>query len=206
MPSNSKKTTFSIIPAILAHSRAEFLEKLEIIRKSSPKPKLLQIDVVDGKFVDNTTWGTPAQIKALQLDIPFEAHLMVNNPEKAYKRWITAGANRVVFHYEATKDPIGLAKGIRIAGAKPIMAINPETNINIDPLIFKVINGILVMDIHPGFGGQKMLPGTFKKIRALRKAHPHLKIEVDGGVNAKNMQKLIDAGANELVIGSAYYS
>lgn len=205
MASIPKNPHFLIIPAILSHSRDEFLEKLEIIRKSRPKPKLIQLDVADGKFVDNTTWGTHAQIKALALDIPFEVHLMVNKPEKAYLRWIEAGATRIVFHYEATKDPIVLAKAIKTAGARAIMAINPETKIDLDPLIFKAIHAILVMDIHPGFGGQKMLSGTIQKIRSLRKAYPRLKIEVDGGVNQKNMQKLIDAGANELVMGSAYF-
>ncbi len=205
MKSLPKSITKHIIPALLTHSKAEFLKEIDIVKNAHPKAKLVQLDVADGKFVHNTTWGTPAQVKSLHLTVPFEAHLMVQNPEKAYKYWVHAGASRIVFHCETTKDPIFLAKAIKTAGVKPIMAIDPETKIDLEPLILKEIYGILVMGVHPGFGGQTMVAGTMKRIRTLRKKYPRLRIGVDGGVNIKNAQKLLDAGATELVMGSAYF-
>ncbi len=202
LPKNIKKY---VIPALLTHSKGEFLRDIQMVKNARPKAKLVQLDVCDGKFVDNTTWGTPNQVKNLDIQMSFEVHLMVKNPEKAYKQWIEAGASRVVFHQEATKDPMSLAKAIKAAGAKPIIALNPDTSIVLEPLILKEIYGILMMGVHPGFGGQPMVGGTIQRVRTLRKKHPRLRIGVDGGVNAKNAQKLLDAGATELIMGSGFF-
>src|SRR4029079_12666062 len=114
-------------PSLLVHSKRELLDRLEVIKKAKKGPKLVQIDVADGKFVDNTTWPTPGSMRALGIDIPFEAHLMVKNPGPLAIKWAAVGAKRVIFHIEAAKDPASIAAAIRKAGAKAMLALNPET-------------------------------------------------------------------------------
>lgn len=199
-----------VIPAILAKSREEFLEKVKKIlpagRQARPHAGYIQIDVMDGAFVPNTTWADTKEIKNLALPMKFEAHLMVKNPEAgAIEEWAKAGASRIIFHIEATKKVGECVRQIKKYKCEAGIAINPNTPIiKIIPLL-KKIDYVLVMGVTPGFSGQKFQSVALQKIKELRKLSPKMKIGVDGGVDEKNAKKLYAAGADNLNAASAIF-
>lgn len=192
-----------VIPAILAKSQKEFEEK---IKKIAPHADIIQIDVMDGVFVPNTTWADTDIIEHLHLSVRFEAHLMVENPEAgAIAEWAKAGAFRIIFHIEATKKPEECVKQIKKFHREAGVAINPKTPpAKIKNLLSK-IDYVLVMGVTPGFSGQKFQSVALEKIKLLKKIAPNVKIGVDGGVDKKNAKKLYAAGADYLCAASAIF-
>ena len=193
----------SLTPAILAYTRSEFAHKVAVTRER--KAKLLHIDAMDGKFVDNTCFCSPVAVSKLVSSTPFEAHLMVSRPAKHLAKWAAAGAQQVIVHIEATDDiqtVIAEAKRLKI---KLWLAINPGTKITALPLILSGICGILVMGVMPGRGGQRFRPSALKTIANIRQMAPNVPIAVDGGVRANNAEKIISAGATRLIAGSYYF-
>lgn len=170
----------------------------------------VHIDVMDGVFVPNISFGFPVMKpirKATQklLDV----HLMIVEPEKYVERFVTAGADLVTFHYEATHDIEGCIDRIRRAGAQVGISIKPATDPEVlRPWLAKV-DLVLVMSVEPGFGGQSFIPGSLEKIARLRsmidEAGLQTIIEVDGGISAANARAVFDAGAEALVAGSAVF-
>lgn len=191
-----------IIPAILAKSKEEFERKLEIIR---PFAQEMQIDVMDGEFVSNTTWGNPKKVKEMNLP-PYEVHLMVIDPEEAALVWARAGAKRIFFHFEATDDARAIIQKIKSLGTEAGIAINPETPVSSIANLFDILNAVLVMGVNPGFSGQEFQPVAIKKVAEIRKLNKNVAIEVDGGVSEANAVELSEAGADELVTASAIFS
>ncbi|MFA5133217.1 MAG: ribulose-phosphate 3-epimerase [Patescibacteria group bacterium] len=197
-----------LIPAILAKSQKEFKSKLE---KILPFSDFIQLDIMDGKFVPNKTWGNPKALADLSAVIDFEVHLMVENPEKAIEKWAKAGAERIVFHFEATDNPEKCIEKIkagspRFGRVEAGIAINPETPVlKIKPFI-KKIDYVLVMGVTPGFSGQKFQSKVLAKIKAIRKLAPKIKIGVDGGVGPENAKKIKNAGAKYLCAASGIFN
>ncbi len=191
-----------IVPAVLAESELEFKEKLDRVR---PLGTMVQIDICDGSFVDNTTWAPPERMEELLAGLPFEAHLMVANPEHAVGVWLAAGAARVFFHIEATEreDLILDAAEADGNGGKVGVAINPDTPISRLTHIIDKLRFVLVMGVTPGHGGQKLQEIAADKVAALKRLRPSLIVSVDGGVNADSAAMLVRAGADILVVGSA---
>lgn len=189
-----------IITAILAKSFAEFKEKISKIEKYAP---LAQIDVMDGKFVPETSFAEPDKIKTIITPCDYELHLMVSDQEKEIKRWLDFDkVQKIIFHIEAAKNYEKLIGEIKNAGKKVGLAINPEISAEtIQPWISKIDN-ILVMGVEPGRSGQVLRSETFDKIRKIRNLNKDIEIEVDGGVNSENAPSLVEAGANTLVVGS----
>ncbi|MDO8571735.1 MAG: ribulose-phosphate 3-epimerase [bacterium] len=193
-----------IAPAFLVQSKEEFLSKFEYAKKKYD-PKLLHIDVMDGKFVSNTCWCNPNDIKKLTLSTPFEAHLMVLNPEKNILLWKKAGARRIIFHIEATQKPEHVIRAIHRAKMESSLAINPDTPIERIRLLLPLLDGILIMGVNPGFGGQLFQKKVLKKITEIRRVAPKLFIIVDGGVTFRNAPTILKHGARQLVMGSAIF-
>ncbi len=207
-----------VIPAILAKSQKEFEEK---IKKIAPHADVIQIDVMDGAFVTNTTWADTKEIKKMRLPVRFEAHLMVKNPEDgAIEAWAKAGAFRIIFHIEATEKALVCVKQIKKFGREVGIAINPETPIEkikkfLPPRRHPArseaemrdlfVDYVLVMGVTPGFSGQKFQPVALEKIKQIRAWAPKIKIGVDGGVDKSNAKKLYAAGANYLNAASAIF-
>jgi len=127
---------------------------------------------------------------------------MVKQPEKVVDKYIRAGADGVIFHIEATRSPRRIIEKLKKRGVRVGIALNPETPIKRIESFLSDIDFVLVMTVHPGRGGQRMLRAPLKKVKSLRKKHPMLDIAVDGGVNADNAHEIIEAGANILISGS----
>lgn len=194
-----------IIPAILVHTESEFRRQFSLAALF--RPPLIQADVLDNTLFPKKSFNSPDQLAALHLSIPFEAHLMIDYPEKKALSWVKAGAERIIIHCEA-KGNLGLAletirHNDRLAG----MAINPETDLAQLTEFAPFLDYILVMGVTPGAQGQKFLPQTIDRVRSLKRAFPRVKIGVDGGVTDFRhiVRELAAAGADDLTVGSAIW-
>lgn len=194
-----------IIPVILAKNFSDFKKKLAIISTLRPKPKMIQIDVVDGKFAPFKTYNAPHRVAPLLKEAAFEMDLMVTNPLKHAKAWIKTGARRVLFHIEfkATKKPQKVIENIKSRDVEVGVSLNPNTPIEMIVPFVKQINAVLLLGVNPGKSGQKFQPKVLKKIRDLRQKYPALAIEVDGGVKLDNAALIFKAGATRLAAATA---
>ncbi len=191
-----------IIPTIIAKDFDELKEKAKLVEKHTD---WLQLDVMDGVFVDNMTWNNPSDLEDFKTDLNLEAHLMIREPEKHIDKWIKSGVQRIIFHFEATKKWENIIKKIKDAGLEAGLAINPETPIDVIDQFIGDLDLVLIMTVNPGFGGQKILKETLGKIQGLREKYEDVNIQVDGGVNLKTAPDVIKVGANMLVSGSAVF-
>lgn len=170
----------------------------------------IHVDVMDGVFVPNLTFGFK-MIQDLRAgsDMFFDVHLMITQPIRYVERFVKSGADLVSFHYEAEKDISGALDIIENAGAKCGLAINPDTDVEvIEPYIDR-LDLVLIMSVFPGFGGQKFIDGSLERIaRAAELRDKHSSkavVEVDGGVTIQNAASIIDAGADVVVAGNAVF-
>ena len=168
----------------------------------------LHLDIMDGHFVPNLTFGAPV-VKCLskKTDGFLDCHLMVTNPADYVEPLRDAGAHMFTFHVEATEDPAGLCDAARAAGMKAGIALKPGTP---GEAVHAVCNAgkadmILVMTVEPGFGGQKFQPEMMPKVKALRERYPDVDIQVDGGLGPSTIDAAADAGANVIVAGSSVF-
>ena len=191
-----------IIPAILVQDEAEFHAQVERV---SPYVSLVQLDVVDGEFAPNVTWGEPRVVRSIQSGVRFEIDLMVNNPGKVVGDWALPATpiSRIYFHQETAQgEELDIIKRIKEVGIEAGLSLVPETPLdNIYPFLQEV-DAVLLLGVTPGFQGQAFQPSVLDNIRTLRASHPGLPIEVDGGVKPDNIRDIIDAGANRVAVGS----
>lgn len=177
----------------------EWMEKIEV--------PYAHIDVMDGHYVPNLTFGPPI-IKSLReiSDLIFDVHLMIQNPENSIDAYIDAGADILTFHLDATTHVHRLVHRIKERGVKVGISLNPHESPKDLKYILEDLDQVLLMSVNPGFGGQKFISSTIKKVSELSqmidKTGKEINIEVDGGVNDKIGHQLVDAGANILVAGS----
>ena len=182
----------------------------EIKRLEDGGADMIHVDVMDGHFVPNLTIGPPV-IKALRnyTKLPFDVHLMISPVHKYIKNYAEAGADIITVHPEATDNLKESINHIRELGKKVGVSLNPNTKIDIIKEFFSEIDLILIMSVHPGFGGQKFIPEVLKKIKELKKIKDqqnlNFDIEVDGGINFDNSKLAIEAGANILVSGTTIF-
>jgi len=190
-----------IVPAILTDD-PDTLAKL--VRQTESFTDFAQVDIMDGKFVPSNS-VTCRQVAAVQIKLAWEAHLMVLHPEDCLADFRRAGAQKIVFHYEATPEPEKIIRQIRKLGIKVGLAANPETSIaDITPLVKKV-DSVLFMAVHPGFYGAAFIPEVLDKITDFRKAYPEMEIGIDGGVKEDNIVKIAQSGVDVICIGSALF-
>ncbi len=172
---------------------------------------MLHLDVMDGVFVPNFSFGNPviASIRKCT-DMFFDTHLMIVEPEKYIDKYIDAGSDMITFHIEACKSISDTLDKIHIRGKKAGIAVKPNTPIDTVYDYLEICDMILVMTVEPGFGGQKMILETVEKVRALRaeivRRGLNTDIQVDGGINSETAKLVLDAGANILVAGSYVFA
>jgi len=192
----------AIIPTVFSHNKREFVKRLNHL---IPHTKYLQIDFMDGRFVKS---------KSVKLDdVPnlkkhnkfFEAHLMVNSPQSYLNELKRKGFCKIIFHYEALgndHEVMGLVARIKSLGLKVFLGVNPETSVKKIKPHLRMLDGVLLMGVHPGREHQKLLASTYKRVREIKKLNPKIKVQVDGGVNLKNIKRLVDAGVDIVNSGS----
>ena len=190
-----------ITPSILSADFGRLQEEVDSVASAD----WLQVDVIDGHFVANLSFGAPV-LKSLNTKLPLDVHLMVSNPVERIDEFVEAGAAHITFHAEAVPkraDQEHLVALIREKGCTAGIAINPETPL--DAIQTMDIDLVLCMTVHPGRGGQKFIESVLPKIQDLRSQHPDVMIQVDGGIDPVSAPKCIAAGANNLVAGSSIF-
>ena len=163
-----------------------------------------QFDIMDGQFVPSTS-VTCQQIAALETRLSWEVHLMVIHPEKYLEEFKKAGAQKIVFHYEATPAPESVIDRIKKLEMQVGLAVNPETPLSAIAPLVKMLDSVLFLSVNPGFYGAKFIPGVLNKIADFRKAHPVMEVGIDGGIKENNIAEIAATGVNVIYIGSAIY-
>ncbi len=200
-----KTGTIEIAPSILASDFAKLGQ--EIAEVKSVGVKMVHLDVMDGHFVPNLTIGPPviASIRKTT-DLIFDAHLMISEPEKYIESFAKAGADNITFHIEVVDDPILIIDKLHNMGCSAGICLNPETPVEAIEPVAKYFDMILVMTVHPGFGGQKFIPEAAKKIIKVREITGYdIRVEVDGGIDHNTTPIVVSYGADTLVAGNAIF-
>lgn len=171
----------------------------------------IHVDVMDGNFVPNISFGPPVikYVRKVLPDVIMDMHLMVTEPGRYMDKWKACGADIVTFHIEAVMDPVQMVRSIHENGMRAGVAIKPATPVSAIEDIITEVDMILIMSVEPGFGGQSFMPVALDKIREtvllLEEYGLKTDIEVDGGINLKNVDEILEAGANVIVTGSAIF-
>ena len=196
-----------IHPSILSADFANFERDFKTIESADA----IHIDVMDGHFVPNLTFGLPMVRRMRDITkLPLDIHLMIENVDSLAVNYAEAGAESVTFHYEASSDAVALATRIRAAGAKAAVAIKPGTPA--EPLMadLEIFDMVLVMTVEPGFGGQRFMPEMMTKVSLIADTVAqrglHTRVQIDGGVDLHNIAGAASAGANTFVAGSCVFN
>ncbi len=196
-----------ISPSILA---ADFSKLGEEVAKVEESADLLHLDVMDGIFVPNISFG-PGVISSIRRKsaLIFDVQLMITNPGRYIDDFAKAGADIITIHYESCADQIEVLKKIRQAGCRPSISIKPATPAFVLEPLLEYVDMVLVMTVEPGFGGQSFIPETMESVRVLdamiKSKGYNIEIEVDGGISSKTIREAYDAGARVFVAGSSVF-
>ncbi|MBN9646535.1 ribulose-phosphate 3-epimerase [Terrisporobacter glycolicus] len=198
-----------LAPSILSADFAKLLEDVKKVEKAGCE--YLHIDVMDGHFVPNITLG-PGIVKSLRKDVNmvFDTHLMIENPDNYIKDFVDAGSDLIVVHVEACRHLHRTIQNIKSHNVKAGVALNPGTPIDTIKHVLQDVDMVLVMTVNPGFGGQSFIESMIGKIKELKQLidekNLNVDIQVDGGIKPSNINQVVEAGANVIVAGSAIFN
>jgi ribulose-phosphate 3-epimerase len=197
-----------IAPSILSADFGRINEEIASVERFSD---LIHVDVMDGHFVPNITFG-PGQIGKMRSKKPFDVHLMIEHPEKYLRQFVEgvkkavgeelAAQSYLVVHAEAAEDIVAVVRAIHDFGMKAGVALNPDTPASVLEGVLDEVDMVLCMTVNPGFGGQQFIDSVMSKVANLRSRKPELNIEVDGGINGETVKLAREAGANVFVAGN----
>ncbi len=195
-----------VAPSLLASDFTRLAEEVKTIENAD----MLHLDIMDGHFVPNLTFG-PGLISALrdETNLVFDTHLMISNPEDYIEEYAEAGSDYITFHIEATNHSHRLVQRIKEAGCKAGVSLNPGTSLKDIELILPDLDMVLIMSVNPGYGGQKYISQITEKISKLndmiKEVNNNVEIAVDGGIKLHNVSEVINAGADIIIAGSAIF-
>lgn len=191
-----------VTPSLLDCDFARVGEELDALKRAGVLA--VHLDVMDGHFVPNLSYGPPViDDWRPRTDFPFEAHLMISEPARYLDAFVQAGCDSILVHIEVAPEPTELLRRIQGAGCRVGLVLNPPTPVTAVLPYVDQVDSVLVMSVHPGFGGQQFMPEVLDKVRALRAARPGLRIAIDGGINHATAAQATAAGVDQLVVGSA---
>lgn len=199
---------FCLSPSLLAADFCRLQDEITFFNNCNAE--WLHLDIMDGHFVPNISFGIPvlAALRPITTKV-FDVHLMILNPDNYLKIFQQAGADKITVHYEACPHLIRTLQQIKELGMSPAVAVNPHTPVSLLKDVFPFVEMILIMSVNPGFGGQKFIPQTINRVRELRNlldiSYPDVIIQIDGGVDLNNASALIKAGADNLVAGTSVF-
>lgn len=198
-----------VAPSILAADFGNLAKDIEMVNNS--QAEWFHLDVMDGVFVPNISYGMPIIEKINSLtDKVLDVHLMIVDPDRYISTFKQVGADILTVHYEACTHLHRTIQAIKAEGMKAGVALNPHTPVSVLEDVISDVDLVLIMSVNPGFGGQKFIENTYNKVSKLKKmiieANANVIIEIDGGVGVQNASKLVEAGADALVAGSAVFN
>jgi len=193
--------TIQVVPAILTDN-PNALE--DMVCQAKTFTNYVQIDIMDGRFVpsQSVTWQ---QLATVPIKLNWEVHLMVLNPEDYLSGFHQAGAQKIIFHYEATASPGKVISKARELGLKAGLAVNPGTPVSAFTPLTSEVDSVLFLAVNPGFYGSKFIPEVMDKVTELRQSYPELEIGVDGGIKEANIQQVAKSGVDVIYVGSAIF-
>ncbi len=170
--------------------------------------KMVHLDVMDGHFVPNITFGPPVVAKLRKCSrAVFDTHLMISDPRKYAEDFVKAGSDHITFHIEAVDEPERLVEYLHQLGVTAGVSLNPETPVEAIADVAPLCDMVLVMTVHPGFGGQKYIDSAAQKCRRIREiVGPDVRVEIDGGINTETVKSAVSYGADTIVAGHAIFS
>jgi len=190
-----------IVPAILTDD-SDMLKKL--VHQTETFTDYAQFDIMDGQFVPSRSVSC-SDIASLKMNLTWEAHLMVMNPETCLQDFHKAGAKKIVFHYQATSSPEKVIELIKNTGIEAGLAINPEVPISRITSLIDRLDSVLFLSVNPGFYGAKFIPEVMEKIKSFHRAYPDIEIGIDGGIKESNIAEIARTGVNVIYVGSAIF-
>ncbi|MBI4718307.1 MAG: ribulose-phosphate 3-epimerase [Planctomycetes bacterium] len=192
-------------PSVLSADFARLAEHVSVVERAGAE--MLHLDVMDGHFVPNISFGPPV-IAALRKHTPlfFDAHLMISEPKRYAEAFVKAGCDHITFHIEVTDEPVAVVEHIHALGVSAGVSLNPATPVSAIEPILGMVDLVLVMSVWPGFGGQKFMPEVLPKVAELRqRLRPPQRLQIDGGIDVATIEEAAGAGADTFVAGTAIF-